>query len=78
MSCPADLAVVSNTPPTGTVPAGTNAKGIALQKTSFARTPRMSSYLLVLCAGHLQRIHDASSGTDIGVWTVEGKAEQGR
>lgn len=75
---PGDLAVVSNTPPTGTVPAGTNAKGIALQKTSFARTPRMSSYLLVLCAGHLQRIHDASSGTDIGVWTVEGKAEQGR
>jgi len=32
----------------------------------------------VLCAGHLQRIHDASTGTDIGVWAVEGKAEQGR
>jgi len=75
---PEDLAVVSNTPPMNTAPAGTNARGVALKKTSFARTPRMSSYLLVLCAGHLQRIHDASSGTDIGVWAVEGKAEQGR
>ena len=75
---PADLTVVSNTPPTGSVPAGVNAGGIALKKTSFARTPRMSTYLLVLCAGHLNRIHDASSGTDVGVLAVEGKAEQGR
>jgi len=75
---PGDLAVVSNTPPTSAAPAGTNARGVALKKTSFARTPRMSTYLLVLCAGHLQRIHDASSGTDIGVWAVDGKVEQGR
>ena len=72
------MPVVPNTPATETVPTGVNAGGIALKKTSFARTPRMSTYLLVLCAGHLNRIHDASSGTDVGVLAVEGKAEQGR
>jgi aminopeptidase N len=75
---PSDLAVVSNTPPARTAPAGKNAAGVALQRTVFQKTPRMSTYLLLLCAGHLQRIHDASSGTDIGVWAIEGKAEQGR
>ena len=75
---PSDLAVVSNTPAASTASAGQNAHGVALTKTVFARTPRMSTYLLVLCAGHLQRIHDASTGTDIGVWAIEGKAEQGR
>lgn len=75
---PSDLAVISNTPVASTQAAGKSASGAALTKTIFAITPRMSSYLLVLCAGHLERIHDTSSGTDIGVWTVEGKAEQGR
>jgi len=75
---PGDLAVVSNMPPARTEAAGNNAAGVTLKKTVFMKTPRMSTYLLVLCAGHLQRIHDTSSGTDIGVWTVEGKAEQGR
>jgi aminopeptidase N len=74
---PSDLQVVSNTPAASTAPAGENATGVALTKTTFARTPRMSTYLLVLCAGHLQRIHAASNGTEIGVWAVEGKAEQG-
>jgi aminopeptidase N len=75
---PSDLAVVSNTPPASETPAGMNAAGVALKKTVFAQTPRMSTYLMVLCAGHLQRIHETVSGTDIGVWAVEGKAEQGR
>jgi len=75
---PSDLAAVSNTPAASTAPAGQSARGAALTKTVFARTPRMSTYLLVLCAGHLERIHDASSGTDIGVWTIAGRAEQGR
>ena len=75
---PSDLEVISNTPAANTAAAGQNATGAALTKTTFAQTPRMSTYLLVLCAGRLQRIHDASAGTDIGVWAVEGKAEQGR
>jgi aminopeptidase N len=75
---PSDLAVVSNTPPVSEAPAGKNGSGVALKKTVFTQTPRMSTYLLVLCAGHLQRLHDTSTGTDIGVWAVAGKAEQGR
>jgi aminopeptidase N len=75
---PSDLQVVSNTPAASTASAGQNARGVALTKTTFAQTPRMSTYLLVLCAGHLQRIHAAANSTDIGVWTVAGKAEQGR
>jgi aminopeptidase N len=75
---PSDLAVISNTAPASEAPAGKNAAGVALKKTVFAPTPRMSTYLMVLCAGHLQRIHQMVSGTDIGVWTVAGKAEQGR
>jgi aminopeptidase N len=77
VTLPADLVVVSNTPVAHSeaVPA---AGGGALKKTVFATTPRMSSYLLVLCAGHLERIHDTATGTDIGVFAVTGKAEQGR
>jgi aminopeptidase N len=73
VTLPKDLAVVSNTPATSE----TEITG-GLKKTVFGQTPRMSTYLLALCAGHLERIHDASTGTDIGVWAIEGKAEQGR
>ncbi|HEY5102668.1 MAG TPA: M1 family metallopeptidase [Steroidobacteraceae bacterium] len=75
---PSDLVVVSNTPVASEAPAGKSASGAPLKKTAFMITPRMSTYLVVLCAGHLQRINDTSTGTDIGVWTVAGKAEQGR
>lgn len=72
VTLPADLAVVSN------MPAASEHVDGKLKKTDFPATPRMSTYLLVLCAGDLERIHDASTGTDIGVWAVRGKAEQGR
>ena len=73
VTLPADLAVVSNMPA-----AAEHDVGNKLKKTDFPATPRMSSYLLVLCAGDLERIHDTSTGTDIGVWAIRGKAEQGR
>lgn len=73
VTLPKDLAVISNTP----ITSETEVAG-GLKKTVFGQTPRMSTYLLALCAGHLERIHDASSGTDIGVWAITGKAEQGR
>ena len=78
VTLPADLAVLSNMPASAEHDAGKNEHGAALKKTDFATTPRMSTYLLVLCAGDLERIHDTSTGTDIGVWAVRGKAEQGR
>jgi aminopeptidase N len=77
VTLPADLAVVSNTPVAHAEPVAATG-GTALTKTSFVQTPRMSTYLLVLCAGHLQRIHAAAAGADIGVFAVTGKAEQGR
>jgi aminopeptidase N len=78
VTLPADLAVISNMPAAAEHAAGADGHGVALKKTDFATTPRMSTYLLVLCAGDLERIHDTSTGTDIGVWAVRGKAEQGR
>ncbi len=77
VTLPADLAVVSNTPAAHAEPVAAGG-GVALKKTSFAKTPRMSTYLLVLCAGFLERIHDSSAGADIGVFAVAAKAEQGR
>src|ERR1700722_1227022 len=74
---PADLTVVSNTPPTGSVPAGVNAGGIALKKTSFARTPRMSTYLLVLCAGHLNRITMHRAARTSGFWPSRARQSKG-
>jgi aminopeptidase N len=78
VTLPADLAVMSNMPAASEHDAGTDANGAKLKKTDFQTTPRMSTYLLVLCAGDMERIHDTSTGTDIGVWAVRGKAEQGR
>src|SRR5579859_692165 len=78
VTLPADLMVVSNMPAASEHDAGTNASGAKLKKTEFQTTPRMSTYLLVLCAGDLERIHDTSTGTDIGAIAVRGKAEQGR
>jgi aminopeptidase N len=78
VTLPADLSIMSNMPAAAEHDAGTSESGAKLKKTDFQTTPRMSTYLLVLCAGDLERIHDTSTGTDIGVWAVRGKAEQGR
>ncbi|MDB6037705.1 MAG: aminopeptidase [Verrucomicrobiales bacterium] len=45
---------------------------------SFASTPSMASYLVVLCVGAFESIHDEVDGIKLGVWTTEGKREQGR
>ncbi|QYF94092.1 M1 family metallopeptidase [Massilia sp. PAMC28688] len=44
-----------------------------LQRFSFAVTPKMPSYLLVLVAGELERASIKYGGVDIGVVTTEGK-----
>ena len=44
-----------------------------LQRFSFAVTPKMPSYLLVLVAGELERSSTKFNGVDIGVVTTEGK-----
>jgi aminopeptidase N len=75
---PKSFAALSNTPIEAETPAGTDAKGGALKKISFGQTPKMSSYLLVLCAGPLEQIRTRAGGADIAVWAVPGKAQFGR
>ena len=48
----------------------------ALQRFSFAATPNMPSYLLVLVAGELERSSVRQDGTEIGVVTTAGKQRQ--
>ena len=48
------------------------------KKVSFARTPSMPSYLVVLVAGELEEIAAESEGVQLRVITTEGKREQGR
>jgi aminopeptidase N len=43
------------------------------QRISFAATPKMSSYLVVLVAGELDRIAGKQDGVEIGVVTTRGK-----
>jgi aminopeptidase N len=73
VTVPATYRAISNTPVAKETPAGANAKTV-----TFATTPRMSTYLVVLAAGELDRISQAVADTDIGVAAVEGKGEQGR
>ncbi|MGB8843031.1 MAG: M1 family aminopeptidase [Aliidongia sp.] len=75
---PKSYAAISNTPIESEGPAGTDAKGGSLKKVGFGQTPKMSSYLLVLAAGPLDRIQTKAGGADIGVWAVPGKQELGR
>jgi aminopeptidase N len=44
-----------------------------LQRISFAVTPKMPSYLVVLVAGELERLSGKAGGVDIGIVTTEGK-----
>ncbi len=70
---PASFRAISNMPVASEQPAGAG-----LKKVTFGTTPKMSSYLLVLVAGEIDRINQKAADADIGVDTVAGKAEQGR
>jgi len=49
-----------------------------LKEVAFAKTPRMSTYLLHLSVGNFEEISDQTvDGTRISVWTTKGKKEQG-
>jgi aminopeptidase N len=48
------------------------------QRISFGATPKMSSYLVVLVAGELERINAKQDGVDIGIVTTEGKLDTAR
>jgi aminopeptidase N len=49
-----------------------------LKQVRFLPTPKMSSYLLVLATGELERLSAQSEGVAISVITTSGKRDQGR
>lgn len=52
--------------------------GKDLKTVTFQRTPKMSSYLMVLVTGELEAIEAESAGVKLRVITTEGKKESGR
>jgi puromycin-sensitive aminopeptidase len=65
---------VSNMPEASSLPAGDGQRVVR-----FETTPRMSTYLVAFVAGDLSQVKGtASNGTTVGVWTTQGKEEQGR
>jgi puromycin-sensitive aminopeptidase len=71
---PENMVAISNTPIITSAPAGPGLKSV-----TFAETPVMSTYLLAFVIGDLTHIEkEAASGTRVGVWTTQGKEEQGR
>ena len=73
VTVPRAYTAVSNMPVAREDPAGPNAK-----KISFSTSPKMSSYLLELTAGELEKISGEVDGVAINVFTIAGKREQGR
>jgi len=70
---PAGQQAISNMPEAGREP---QADGSSIVR--FQTSPAMSSYLLFLATGELDRITTTAAGTEIGVVTRRGAGEQGR
>jgi aminopeptidase N len=73
VTIPAGQQAISNMPEAGRT---TNADGSVTVR--FQTTPSMSSYLLFLAVGELDRITTTAAGVEIGVVTRRGAGEQGR
>ncbi|HVQ09579.1 MAG TPA: M1 family metallopeptidase [Allosphingosinicella sp.] len=73
VTVPAGQQAISNMPEAGRA---TNADGSVTVR--FQTTPSMSSYLLFLAVGELDRITTTAAGVEIGVVTRRGAGEQGR
>jgi aminopeptidase N len=71
VTVPAAWATISNMPVTAHVVHGD------LATTTFARTPKMPSYLVEFSAGDLAEITAESGGTKFGVWAVKGQQQDG-
>jgi aminopeptidase N len=68
---PADLMPISNMPVTATEKlAG------GLQRVTFARSPKMSTYLLFFGAGDFERVHRVVEGVDVGIVVKRGDTAQ--
>ena len=67
-----DLAVIFNTPSTETTVVD------GRQRIRFAKTPRMSTYLVFLAIGKFDTLVGEGPGTRVAVWTPPGDGEKGR
>jgi aminopeptidase N len=70
---PENRFVVSNMPE-----ASVEAAGAGLKRVRFASSPKMSSYLLFVAIGDLERITTTVDGVEIGIVAKRGSAEHGR
>jgi aminopeptidase N len=68
---PAAYTAVSN------MPGHTEPAGPGMAQWRFAKTPEMSSYLLVLVAGEIRKVGGKIAGVDVGVYAPTGREEQG-
>lgn len=68
---PAAWSAVSNMPVQSRVTHG------ALATTTFARSPKMPTYLVEFSAGDLKRISAKADGVEHGVWAVAGQEQSG-
>jgi aminopeptidase N len=69
---PKAYAAVSN------MPGRTEPAGPGMTRWRFAKTPEMSSYLLVLVAGEIKNVSGKIAGVDVGVFAPTGREEQGQ
>jgi aminopeptidase N len=70
---PENFQAISNTPIAREEPAGPGRKRV-----TFAPTPAMSSYLVLLSIGEYARISRTIAGVDVGINALSGRVEQGR
>ncbi len=68
VTLPAGWQPISNMPAETVTPAPGGAQHVA-----FARTPRMSTYLLALVAGDLAATHGTADGTPVSTWAPKGE-----
>lgn len=73
VTLPQKFMTVSNTPVESEKVSGNELKTV-----TFGRTPKMSSYLIVLIAGELEALGGESEGVQLRIITTEGKQEKGR
>jgi aminopeptidase N len=70
---PSGFRAISNMPIAHEEPAGPDRKQV-----TFGTSPKMSTYLLVLSAGDLERISRTIAGIDVGVNVPSGRTGQAR
>ena len=74
LNVPSELVALSNMPVEESTDQGNGVKTVR-----FAKTPKMSTYLVVLVVADMVSVEEKTKhGTTMGVWAVRGKEEQGR